>query len=199
MHRLMVPSTADRHDWSYDRSPRLIVQSDVGRNNWSLVAPTSRKISYDGSCHRFSPIVRDSATTCRDRSLYSTTAVDRSRHCRSVASWPNRNKSYDQEIVRSGVTVALDKLICDVDPSLANYDRFMMIVQATARKHIPQENRNKYYPRLTWANATIIIQLSEYEYTFAKTALILPYLRFKCITQVCMVEAEVPPNIRRPN
>ena len=132
------------------------------RNGCVVLTYSSVKHSYDGSCHRFSPIVRDSATTRRDRSSYSTTAVDRRKHCRSVASWPHRNQSYDQEIVGSVVTVALDKLMCDVDPSLANYDCFMMIVQATSRQHIPQENRNKYYPRLTWANATIIIQLSEY-------------------------------------
>ena len=31
---------------------------------------------------------------------------DCSKHCRSVAHWPDRNQSYDPEIVRSGVTVA---------------------------------------------------------------------------------------------
>ena len=31
-------------------------------------------------------------------------------HCRSVAHWPNGNQSYDPEIVRSGVTVALQSL-----------------------------------------------------------------------------------------
>ena len=38
-------------------------------------------------------------------SRYATTAGDRSKYCRSVA--PCRNQSYDPEIVRSGVTVAL--------------------------------------------------------------------------------------------
>ena len=52
-------------------------------------------------------MVRDSATTRRDRLPYATAAGDRSKHCRSVAPWPNRNQSYDPEIVRSGVTVAL--------------------------------------------------------------------------------------------
>ena len=73
----------------------------------SLIATTSRMISCDCSCHRNSPIVRDSATTRRDRSRYATAAGDRSKNCRSVAPWPNRNQSYDPEIVRSGVTVAL--------------------------------------------------------------------------------------------
>ena len=51
------------------------------------------------------PIVRDSATTRRERSSYATAAGDRSKHCRSVAPWSNRNQSYDPDIVRSGVTV----------------------------------------------------------------------------------------------
>ena len=72
----------------------------------SLIATTSRTISYDGSCHRYSQIVRDSGTTCKDRSRYATAAGDRSKQCRSVAPWLNRNQSYDPEIVRSGVTVA---------------------------------------------------------------------------------------------
>ena len=88
-------------DRAIDRRPsRLIVHR-------SLIATTSRTISCDGSCHRYSPIVRDSATTRRDRSRYATAAGDRSKKCRSVAPWPNRNQSYDPEIVRSGVTVAL--------------------------------------------------------------------------------------------
>ena len=52
-------------------------------------------------------IAADSATTRRDQSPYATAAGDRSKHCRSFAPWPNRNQSYDPEIVRSGVTVAL--------------------------------------------------------------------------------------------
>ena len=71
-------------------------------------------ISYDGSCHRYPPIVHDSATTRRDRSRYATAAGDRSKHGRSVAPWPNRNQSYDPEIVRSGVTVALTCKYCVV-------------------------------------------------------------------------------------
>ena len=51
----------------------------------------------------YSPIVRDSATTRN-----ATAAGDRSKHGRSVSPWPNRNQSYDPEIVRSGVTVALE-------------------------------------------------------------------------------------------
>ena len=42
----------------------------------------------------------------KDRSQYATASGDRSKHCRSVARSPNHNQSYDQAIVRSGVTVA---------------------------------------------------------------------------------------------
>ena len=75
-------------------------------------------LRYDGSCHRSSPFRVDRATTRttnrtmtyhqqKDRSQYATASGDRSKHCRSVASSPNHNQSYDQAIVRSGVTVAL--------------------------------------------------------------------------------------------
>ena len=43
----------------------------------------------------------------KDRSQYATASGDRSKHCRSVARSLNRNQSYDQEIVRSGVTVGM--------------------------------------------------------------------------------------------
>ena len=97
-----IDRTIGRHDWSYDRSSGAI--TDLHR---SLIATTSRTISYDGSCHRYFRIVRDSATTRRYQSPYATAAGDRSKHWRSFASWPNRNQSYDPEIARSGVTVAL--------------------------------------------------------------------------------------------
>ena len=42
-----------------------------------------------------------------DRDMRPTAARDRSKHCRWVAPWPNRNQSYDPEIVRSDMTVAL--------------------------------------------------------------------------------------------
>ena len=141
MPRLIVRSLTGCHECSYDRSkdatstrtighrmPRLLVRSVAEGNgrlivpsvadrtrlivHRSLIATTSRTISYDGSCHRYSPIVRDSVTSCRDRSRYATAAGDRSQNYRSVAPWPNRNQSYDPEIVRSGVTVALETYIC---------------------------------------------------------------------------------------
>ena len=80
-------------DWSYHRSPAVTVDrfSVV-----DIIATTSHTISCDGSCHRYSPIVRDSATTRRARSRYATTvAEDRNKNCRPVAPWPNRNQSYD--------------------------------------------------------------------------------------------------------
>ena len=125
--RLIVHSDPGCHECSYDRSqdatiPRTIgrrmqrsVDRTIGRRpsrlieRRSLIATTSRTISYDGSCHRYSPIVRDSATTRRDRSWYATAAGDRCKHCRSVAPWPNRNQAYDPEIVRSGVTGFADQ------------------------------------------------------------------------------------------
>ena len=103
-----IDRTIGRHDCSYGRSPRLIVRSVVTidrticgrRAQWlivhrSLIATTSCTMSYDGSCHRYSPIVRDSATTRRDRSPYSTAAGDRSKHCRSIAINHTIQKSYD--------------------------------------------------------------------------------------------------------
>ena len=123
--RLIVRSVTGYHECSYDRSRYATIARTIGRRmqrsidrtigrrpsrlivNQSLIATTSRTISCDGSCHRYSPIVRGSATTRRDRSRYATAAGDRSKNCRSVAPWPNRNQSYDPEIVRSGVTVAL--------------------------------------------------------------------------------------------
>ena len=102
-----------------DRPSRLIVRSvatidrAIARQaqqlivHRSLIATTGRTISYYGSCHRYSPIVRDSTTTGSDRSPYETAAGYSNKQCRSVAPWANRNHSYDSEIIRSGVTVAL--------------------------------------------------------------------------------------------
>ena len=39
--------------------------------------------------------------------------------------------------------------ICDIDPSPENYDRFVKVVHATARKHIPRGCRKNYVPGLT--------------------------------------------------
>ena len=101
---LVVPSVIGCHDLSNDRSQYATIDCTIGRRpsrlivHRSLIATTIvNTISYDGSCHRYSPIVRDSATTRRDRSRYATAAGDRSKHCRSVAPWSNRTiqKSYD--------------------------------------------------------------------------------------------------------
>ena len=106
------------------RIPRLIVRSIVGGHDWSydrsFMATTSRTISYDMmdlvidllqsvliARPRVRPIVRWPTTSKKDRSQYATASGDRSKHCRSVARSPNHNQSYDQAIVRSGVTVAL--------------------------------------------------------------------------------------------
>ena len=135
--RLIVRSVTACHECSYDRSqdatiPRTIgrrMQRSIDRNigrrssrlivHRSLIATTSRTISYDGSCHRYSPIVRDSATTRSDRSRHATAAGDRNIHCRSVAPSLNRNQSYDPEIVRSGVTVAFAVRV-ELEPNPSN-------------------------------------------------------------------------------
>ena len=105
------------------RIPRLIVRSIVGGHDWSydrsFMATTSRTISFDMmdlvidllqsvliARRRVRPIVRWPTTTKKDRSQYTTASGDRSKHCRSVVRSPNHNQSYDQAIVRSGVTVA---------------------------------------------------------------------------------------------
>ena len=121
--RVLARSVAGCNDWSYHRSPAVTIDRTIGRHDWSydrssgaitdrslhrsLIATTSRTISYDGSCHRYFRIVRDSATTRRYQSPYASAAGYRSKHCRSFAPWHNRNHSYDPEIVWFGVTVAL--------------------------------------------------------------------------------------------
>ena len=43
----------------------------------------------------------------------------------------------------------VDTRICDIDPSPENYDRFVKVVHATARKHIPRGCRKNYVPGFT--------------------------------------------------
>ena len=108
------------------RPSRLIVHR-------SLIATTSHTISFDGSCHRYSPIVRDSATTRRYRSRYTTAAGDRRKNCRSVAPWSNRNQSYDPEIVRSGVTVTISTHLTNRD---INVSKMKLVQQYTILQYI---------------------------------------------------------------
>ena len=93
--RLIVRSVTGCHGCSYDRSQDTTIARTIGRRmqrsidrtigrrpsrlivHRSLNATTIRAISYDGSCRRYSPIVRDSAITRRDRSRYATAAGDR--------------------------------------------------------------------------------------------------------------------------
>ena len=79
------------------RPSRLIV------HDRSLIATISRTISYDGSCHRYSPIVRDSATTRRplqiDRGMRPLLEIvaniaDRSHHG-PIATNRTIQKPYD--------------------------------------------------------------------------------------------------------
>ena len=81
------------------RTSRLIVHK-------SLIATTSRTISCDGSCHRYSPIVRDSATTRRPLLEIVAKISDRS-HLGPIATNRAIQKSYDPMCL----TVALGKYI----------------------------------------------------------------------------------------
>ena len=49
----------------------------------------------------------------------------------------------------SAFSTDLDTRICDIDPSPENYDRFVKVVHATARKNIPRGCRKNYVPGLT--------------------------------------------------
>ena len=71
----------------------------------------------------------------------------------------------------------LDTRICDIDPSPENYDRFVKVVHATARKHIPRGCRNNYVPGLTTDLAeqyNEYIQLYEQDPFSADTSLQTP-------------------------
>ena len=143
--QLSVRSVTGCHACSYDRSHDATIARTIGRRvqrsidrtigrrpsrfivHQSFMATTSRAISYDGSSHRHSPIVRDSATTHRDRSRYATAAGDRSKQCRSVAPWPNRNQSYDPIIVRSGAIIVT--LTCE-SKSYTVTDSFFYVIVA---------------------------------------------------------------------
>ena len=93
--RLIVRSVTGCHECSYDRSQDATIARTIGRRmqrlidrnigrrpsrlivHRSMIATTSLTILYDGFCHRYSPIVRDSATTRRDRSRYADAVEDR--------------------------------------------------------------------------------------------------------------------------
>ena len=49
----------------------------------------------------------------------ATAAGDRSKHCRSVPPWPNRNQSYDPIIVRCSVTVASAKCLRSIPAEIS--------------------------------------------------------------------------------
>ena len=105
-----LPIYGARRYLSYDRSSGATIDRNIDRLWLPLVV-------------RYSTIVVDRATTrTTTRTTNRTTTYhqqerpiavcDRfwrsySKHCRSVARSPNSNQSYDQQIVRSGVTVAL--------------------------------------------------------------------------------------------
>ena len=82
--QLLVRSVAGCKDWSYHRSPAAIT------DRTSVIRFPKMALAVD--------ILQSfviSRPRSRDRSPYATSAGDRSKHCRSVAPWPNRNQSYD--------------------------------------------------------------------------------------------------------
>ena len=91
---------------SYDRSSGATIDRNIDRLWLPLVV-------------RYSIIVVDRATTRTTNRTMTYHQQERpiavcdrfwrsySKHCRSVARSPNSNQSYDQQIVRSGETVAL--------------------------------------------------------------------------------------------
>ena len=108
---------AEFHDWSYDRSSGATIDRTIDHlwlplvvrfpSIWWILSSIfsnrcwSRDHAYDQSYDDLPPAKKT------DRSVRPTTSGDRSKHCRSVARSPNHNQSYDQAIVRSGVTVGL--------------------------------------------------------------------------------------------
>ena len=91
MPRFVVRSVTGCHQCSYDRSQyATIARTSVV----DMIATTSRTISYDGSYHRNSPIVRDSATTRRPLLEFVANIADRS-HLGPIATNRTTHKSYD--------------------------------------------------------------------------------------------------------
>ena len=117
--RIIVPSIFGCHDSSYDRSQDATIARTSGRRmqrsndrtigrrpsrlivHRPLIATTSRTISYDGSCHRYSPIVCDIATTREvDRGMRPLLEIvasiaDRSHLGAIIATKRTIQKSYD--------------------------------------------------------------------------------------------------------
>ena len=135
MLRLIVRSVVAPHDWSYHRSsgativrttghrkPRLLIRSAAGCNDRLFVRSVAGLHDWSHIDRWLLPLIARFPTMALDilqsfviawpraeidRGMRLTAAGDRSKHCRSVAPWSIRNQSYDPEIVRSGVTVAL--------------------------------------------------------------------------------------------
>ena len=79
---------------------RLTVRSVVGRNNWSVLATTSRTTTYDWYCHQSTQIVGDPATTRTTNRQRPIAACD--RYWRSWQTLPiGRTLAKSQPIVRS--------------------------------------------------------------------------------------------------
>ena len=98
------PFNARRY-WPYDRSSGATIDRTTDRL-WLPLVVRSSPIDVDRATTRTTNR-RWPTTRKKDRLQYEIAAGDRSKHCRSVARSPHSNRSYDQAIVRSGVTVAL--------------------------------------------------------------------------------------------
>ena len=96
MARLLVRSGAGGND-------RLIVPSVADRHHWSYISRWSLPLVARFPAMAFAIDILQLFVIARPR-----VEIDHgSKNCRSVAPGPNRNQSYDPEIVRSGVTVSL--------------------------------------------------------------------------------------------
>ena len=62
---------------------------------------------------------------------------------------PFRRRFHFKKANWKAFSTYLDTVICHIDPSPENYDRFVKVVHATARKHIPWGCRKNYVPGLT--------------------------------------------------
>ena len=62
---------------------------------------------------------------------------------------PFRRRFHFKKANWKAFSTDLDTRICDIDPSPENYDRFLKVVHATARKHIPRGCRHNHVPGLT--------------------------------------------------
>ena len=109
----------------YDRSQNSTTARTIDRRVPRLIYDRSQTSTIDRTIdHLWLPLVVGFQRWILPSQYATTASGDRSTHCRSVARSPNRNQSYDQAIVRSGVTVALPVSISQdtsLQDSIYNY------------------------------------------------------------------------------